>query len=613
LSFFNELKRRNVFKVVIAYVVMSWLVMQVADVILNNIEAPDWIFHVLLLFLAIGLPFAVFFAWAFELTPEGLKREHEVDRTQSITPHTGKKLNIAIFVVMGLALGYFAFDKFVLSSDRETAAIESALEEASSNTVVGQGASDAGSADPVPSIAVLPFADMSPNKDQDYFSDGLSEELLNLLAKIPELQVAARTSSFSFKDQNLEIPEIAKRLKVAHILEGSVRTAGDQIRITAQLIKAEDGYHMWSETYDRKLENVFAIQDEIAAEVVNQLKVTLLGEVPTVNQTDPQAYALFLRGKQLTRQYTPESIVQANELYEQALAIDPGYAVAWTELARNYINQGGNGLVPLEQALPLARTAVNKALAIDPDLGEPHASMGWLAMSYDNDLATAARHFERAFNLEPTNPDIIRNISWLVHLLGRLDEAILLSEYVTVHDPLNIQGLTQLGGLYQSGGRLDEALESYEIAFSLAPERIGAHYFLGATLLLKGQAEEALAAFSRERDDEYRVKGSALALYTLGRVSEYEAARAELEERWGERWPSDIAEAYAWAGDPDSAFAWLEKELEVTGNLNAVAQDPFLLSLHDDPRWLPLLEKAGMSPEQLDAIEFNVTLPVEVQ
>jgi TolB-like protein len=609
LSLFNELKRRNVFKVAIAYIVMAWLIMQVADVILNNIASPGWVFQTILLLLGIGFLIAMFFAWAFEMTPEGLKREHEVDRSQSITPHTGKKLNNLIFAFMALALAYFVYDKFVLSSGRETAAIESALEDAGSRAVNEQVASDVESAEPDTSIAVLPFADMSPNKDQDYFSDGLSEELLNLLAKIPELRVAARTSSFSFKGQNLEIPEIAERLQVAHVLEGSVRTAGDQIRITAQLIKADDGYHMWSETFDRKLENVFAIQDEIAAEVVNQLKVTLLGAVPTVSKTDPQAYALFLRGRQLSRQFTAESLVQANELYEQALAIDPGYAVVWAELSRNYTNQGGNNLIPLEQSLRLARVATNKALAIDPDMAEGAAQMGWQAMSFDNDLATAARHFERAFRLEPSNLDIIRNISTLASNLGRLDEAILLGEYVTARDPLNINGHTSLGGLYISAGRLDDALRSNEIALSFSPDRIGGHYFVGVTLLLKGQAEEALAAFAREGDEEYRVKGSALALHTLGRKAEYEAARTELAERWGERWPSDIAETYAWAGDADSAFAWLDKELEVSGNLNGIANSAFFLSLHDDPRWQPMLEKAGVSPEQLAAIEFNVTLP----
>jgi tetratricopeptide (TPR) repeat protein len=235
--------------------------------------------------------------------------------------------------------------------------------------------------------------------------------------------------------------------------------------------------------------------------------------------------------------------------------------------------------------------------------------MGWLAMAYDNDLATAARHYERAFKLDSSNPDIIRNISLLTAYLDRLDEAILLGEYVTLHDPLSIAGHRQLGNVYALAGRLDDAWASNEIALSLGPEHLGGHHLAGALLLIQGQAEEALAAFAREADEEYRVKGSALALYTLGRLDEFEAARAELVERWGERWPSEVAEVYAWTSDPDSAFDWLDKALVTQGNLNSERLNPFFVSLHDDPRWQPLLEKAGVSPEQLAAIEFNITLP----
>jgi adenylate cyclase len=609
LSLFNELKRRNVFRVAIAYVIMAWLVMQVADVILNNIEAPDWIFQVILLLLGIGFLIAMFFSWAFEMTPEGLKREHEVDRSQSITPNTGKKLNGLIFTVMGLALAYFAYDKFVLSDERQIAAVDSAVQQAATEVSTLGIAGNETPVESKPTIAVLPFADMSPNKDQDYFSDGLSEELLNLLAKIPELHVAARTSSFSFKGQSLEIPEIAERLKVAHVLEGSVRTAGDQIRITAQLIRADTGFHMWSETYDRNLDNVFAIQDEIATEVVAQLKITLLGAVPTVNKTDPQAYAYFLQARQLSRQFTAESLDQANLLYQQALELDPDYAEAWIELSRNYTNQTTNDLLPLEEGLSLARQATNKAVAINPDLGVASAQMGWSAMMNDGDLQTAARHFERALALEPSHLDIIRNVSSLAIYLNRLEEAISFGEYVTDHDPLNINGLTNLGNAYISAGRFTEAHEVNEIAHSLSPARIGGNYFLGVTHLLQGRAEEALASFEKEADDEYRTKGKALAFFALGRQVEHEAALSELQSRWGERWPSDVAEVYAWKEDSDSAFYWLEKELEINGFLFGLNSGVFLKNLQDDPRWPEFLVKAGSSPEQLAKIKFEAKLP----
>lgn len=611
MSLFNELKRRNVFKVSIGYVVMAWLVMQVADVILNNIEAPGWVFHVLLLFLSIGLPFAVFFAWAFELTPEGLKREHEVDRSESITSHTGRKLDFTIIGVLVLALGYFAYDKLVLSEARDAALVEAAQQ-----ALIEQVAEEQATAAPEliveadNSIAVLPFADMSPNKDQDYFSDGLSEELLNLLAKIPELRVAARTSSFSFKGQNLEITDIAERLKVAHVLEGSVRMAGNQIRITAQLIKADDGYHMWSETYDRSLDNVFAIQDEIAQEVVAQLKVTLLGAAPTATKVDPNAYALFLRGRQLSRDFSAESIEQANAAYEQALVIDPGYAEVWAELSRNYINQTNWELIPLEEGLLKARQATSKAVALNPGLATGAAQAGWMAMNYDNDFATAALHFERALQLDPSNLDIIRNISTMFLYLGRLEQAIEFSRYVIERDPVNPIGHSNIAGIYGSAGRIEESLESFQLVAALSPNRIGVQHGIGMALLVLGQFEAALQAFSKESDEEYSVKGSALAYFSLNRMEEFQSALDDLQTRWGQRWPGEVAQVYAWAGQQDKAFEWLEKAALKGGvNMVAIITDPLLKPLHGDPRWGALLEKAGFAPQQLELIELNVALP----
>src|SRR5438552_14215297 len=262
---------------------------------------------------------------------------------------------------------------------------------------------------PENSIAVLPFVDLSAGKDQEYFSDGISEELLNLLAKIPQLQVTARTSSFSFKGKEVAVPEIARTLHVAHVLEGSVRKAGNSVRITAQLIKAGTDTHLWSQTYDRKLDDIFAIQDEIAADVVKQLKVTLLGVVPKARTTDPEAYALYLQAVQLGRQNTAEAFQQSDALYRKALAIDPRYAPAWAELARNFGNETNQGLLPGKEGFAQAREAAVKALAIDPDYAPAHANLGWIAMNGDNDLAAAAKHYERALALDPADLNILGN------------------------------------------------------------------------------------------------------------------------------------------------------------------------------------------------------------
>ena len=296
MSFFQELQRRNVFKVTIAYIVVAWLVAQVLQLIFESFGTPDWVMKTVLVLMAAGMAFAVFFAWAFEMTPEGLKREHEIDRSESIAPQTGKKLNNLIIAVMALALGYFAYDKFMLSTDRDAALVE-----ATTQAVTEQVDSEAVDSVSDNSIAVLPFVNMSSDVEQEYFSDGLSEELLNLLAKIPELNVASRSSAFQFKGEKFDLKEVAKKLDVDHVLEGSVRKAGNQVRITAQLIKADDGYHMWSETYDRSLDNIFAIQDEISAAVVAALKIELLGVAPQGKGGGPRGLCVGAQSTLLAR------------------------------------------------------------------------------------------------------------------------------------------------------------------------------------------------------------------------------------------------------------------------------------------------------------------------
>src|SRR5436190_734128 len=298
---------------------------------------------------------------------------------------------------------------------------------------------------PEKSIAVLPFVDMSAGKDQEYFSDGISEELLNLLAKIPQLQVTARTSSFAFKGKEIGVPEIARTLHVAHVLEGSVRKAGNSVRITAQLIKAGTDTHLWSETYDRKMDDIFKIQDEIAADVVKQLKVTLLSAAPKARATDPEAYALYLQAVQLGRQNTAEAYKQSDALLRKVLAIDPRYAPAWDGLSHNFANEAGQGLLPSKEGYAEAREAATKALAIDPEYPPAHARLGLIAINGDNDLAGAARHFERALALDPADLNVLGNSAALLQSLGRLDEALALDEAVVRRDPVNVTLLGQPG------------------------------------------------------------------------------------------------------------------------------------------------------------------------
>jgi TolB-like protein len=441
--------------------------------------------------LAIGFFPAMVLAWVFELTPEGLKKDSDVDHTGPASLAGAKRLDRLIMIVLALALGYFAFDKFVLSESREAAIAESARQEGRQEAIVEVYGDN--------SIAVLPFVNMSSDQEQEYFSDGLSEELLNLLAKIPQLRVTSRSSSFAFKGQQIEVTEVARRLNVAHILEGSVRKAGNQVRITVQLIEAASDTHLWSETYDRSLDNIFAIQDEISSEVVKQLKITLLQETPTAHQTDSEAYALYLQGRHLRRLRTIESIKQAETLLQQALAIDPDYAATWDELGYVYINQANLAMRPVDESYTLARESIIQALAVDPEFALAHASLGTIASVYDNRPVAAARHLERALRYAPTDTVIIGTAAAMVASLGRLDEAIALSEFVMARDPVSPRSNVNLGGFYTAAGRFDEAINYFQTALTLSPGYTAAGYKTGVALLLKGEAQAALEAMQNEQ------------------------------------------------------------------------------------------------------------------
>ena len=381
---------------------------------------------------------------------------------------------------------------------------------------------------------MLPFVNMSPDTNQEFFADGISEELLNLLAKIPQLRVISRSSAFSFKGKDLDITEIARQLRVNYVLEGSVRKAGNQVRISAQLIDARSDSQLWSETYDRPLDNIFEVQDEIAASVVTQLKLKLFGATPTTRVIDPRAYALYLQGRFLMRQGTQEGFEQSIALFRQALEIEPNDPAAWDGLARDYTNEVNSGTRPIDEGYRLAREAVERALAIDPDFAPAHSRMGVIAMSYDGDLAAAARHFERALEMGPTNTDIIGNAAVLAHNLGRVEESIALGEYVVARDPVNPTALANLGFSYQNARRLDDAIASYRTALSLSPDYDGANYAIGVALLLKGDAAGALAAMQKEGGG-WRDIGLPMAWHAMGDQTRSDASLASLIRHVGDR------------------------------------------------------------------------------
>ena len=592
--FFAELKRRRVFRVMAVYGAVGFVVLQASELLVNTFQLSSQLQTGIGVLTLLGFPVAIVLAWALEMTPEGVRRTAEAapgELTEIIAAPASKRWPAGVLALVGMT-ALLAGTWYV---GRQSAP--------ASDADVAVGVSEA-------SIAVLPFADMSPDKDQEYFSDGVSEELLNLLAKIPELRVASRTSAFSFKGETLEISEIAERLDVAHVLEGSVRKDGNQVRVTAQLIDARSDTHMWSETWDRTLDDIFAIQDEIAADVVAQLKVSLLGAAPTVEATDPEAYALFLQARQLGRQFTAEGYERSNSLYEQALEIEPEYAAAWTGLAFNYAIQADVGLRPLDEGYRLAREAANRAVAIDLDYAQAYAVLGRIASNHDNDLAAAAKHVGRALELDPTNPGILGSAASLASSLGRLDEAIALSEYVVAHDQVNAGAHGRLGRGYGDAGRLHESIASYRTALSLSPGRSIAHYAIGVSLLLQGEPEEALQAMQQESSEVWRMIGLPMAYHALGQAAESDAALAELIDKNEQGAAYNIAYVLAYRGETDRTFEWLDKAVEYNDpGLTGIPTDPLFANIHGDPRWLPFLDSIGRSPEQLAAIEFEVWLP----
>ena len=603
--FFAELKRRRVFRVMAVYGAAAFVVLQVADLLQEGLRLPESFLPFITATALLGFPVAIALAWAFDLTPEGMQRTGEAapgELTEILSAPASKRWPAGLLALVGM----IALVVGAWYVGRQSASPADAL-----GTEVAAAADAAVATEPAPeSIAVLPFVNMSSDPEQEYFSDGISEELLNLLAQIPGLQVTSRSSAFSFKDKNLEIPEIARRLNVAHVLEGSVRKSGDQVRITAQLIDARSDTHLWSETWDRTLDDIFAVQDEIAADVAEQLQVELLGVKPVVRAIDPEAYALFLQARQLAYQFTEESLDRSNELYRAALEIDPDYAAAWAGLSANYGNQAAYGLGPLEESNRLAREAANRALEINPDFAPALAGLGAIEIWYDLDFGAAASHYSRALALDPTNPEILLGAVLLTEVLDRGAEAMEVYEYLIPRDPINPSLHSAMAFAYLNDGRYEESLESARTTLSLSPEFIGSHYSAGGAIENLGDPEAALAETEKEVYEPYRLLGLSRIHNAMGHPAESDAALQELIDRYADGWAYNIAYTYALRGEADPAFEWLDRAIENRdAGLAQLGSTRVFANIEDDPRWLPLLERLGMSPDQLAAIEFEVEIP----
>ncbi len=569
MSLYQELKRRNVIRVAVAYVVTAWLLMQVADLVLDNIGAPAWVMQSILLLLAIGFPLAIVFAWAFEITPEGLKLERDVSRTESITPATGRKLDFTIIGLLAVVAVYFIWE--ARFQDATNAAETNAAASASDTTAPATTDVADTNTPTSPSVAVLPFVNLSSDPEQEYFSEGISEELLNVLAQFPDLQVAARTSSFQFKGDNRNISEIAQLLKVNHVVEGSVRKAGNRLRITAQLIEAENGYHLWSETYDRELKDVFAIQDEISGAIGEALKAKLkLGaftadvDTPRVAEaSNTAAYEAYLHGRYLINQRGNKAITEAVHQLEKSVRLDPEYAPSRAQLAIAFTmlhnNPATYGDLSTEEVNTRAKPHLEKAFELTDSLAEAWGARCMLAQVNDEN-EKAIEYARRALELNPAYIDAMNWMNTSALVIGKYELAYEYIQRIQEVDPLSVIGRLNYAGNFLA---FENPEEAHRIADDLLEASAWAGHVAHANIsATEGKMTDAvrwgLLAFRDNPLDAYSNQLLALGFSAVQlqseatRVSRSAAAYAALtKEQFSE---ARDAAASAVADDPDNRF-----------------------------------------------------------
>jgi serine/threonine-protein kinase len=605
-SFLTELKRRNVIRMAGLYLVGAWLLVQVAGTVLPMFGAPDWLPRSIVILLVIGFVPALIFSWVFELTPQGLKRDEDVPAEQSIGPQTGRRMDRMIIAVLVLAVAYFAVDKFVLNPRREKSA---AGVSSSSNAAPNEK-----------SVAVLAFANLSDDKGSEYFSDGISEELLTVLQKIPGLHVAARTSAFSFKGKNATAQEIGQKLGVAHLVEGSVRKAGDVVRIAARLTQANTGEEQWSENYTRNLKDVFAVQTEIAQTIVEQLRGRLTGGAanPTTKAEiqaevraagkggtkSVEAHEAYLQGRFFINRHSEKETDQARVAYQRAVELDPKFALAWAGLAQahiwycNFATEGGQK--GFNDHLTAAREAVERALILEPDLPEALSARSLIETNFDYNWKGAAETLRKALALAPQDPALLMQAGNLAAARGEKTQSLEFDRRAVALDPVNALAREYLASALSVTGKQEEARAEYARAIELNPSAPNSHAGAGLTYLLEGKFEEAAVAAQKDAADWARLLIMSCARWSQKRVPESDAALAELIANTSETGAYQIAEVYGYRNDKDHAFEWLERaRRQRDAGLPGLRADTLLPNLHDDPRWNAFLRTMGLADDQL--------------
>lgn len=590
MSFFNELKRRNVFRVATAYLAGAWLLVEITETLFPIYGLSDASVRLVVTLLAIGFPLTLIFSWAFELTAEGLKLEKDIDTSKAPRQPPGKTLDRIIIVLLALALGYFAVDKFVLEPGRATEIAQSAL--------------------PDKSIAVLPFSNMSPDPEDDYFSDGLTEELIGTLAKIKGLHVTARTSAFVFKGENRDIRDIGKRLNVKTVLEGSVRRENSRIRITAQLINVEDGYHLWSESYNHELKDVLALQETISRAIVNALEIQLsarAGEHPGADITvNPEAYDFYLKGRYHWARFNEGGFRQSIEAFQKAIAIDPDYAAPHAGLATAYSFAGYFGIMPPRKAFPLSIGEADAALSLDPESTEALVARGMAWLLYEWDWDKARDNLTQALALSPN----FSMAHWAyAEYLSVVDPAAALESalHALSLDPLSLPLMNRVAFTYLDRGMFDEAIRMDEEMLSMNPGFGPAHWNLGIIHMFQGDWEKAIEQLAQSVEYSGGIPPTlAILAHAHAKSGDRESALAilaeleKLRESPDRGYASPVLIAYVHEGLGNSALAldWLEQAFsERDGWLVNLNSFPNFESLKDEPRFMEILRRMNL-PEK---------------
>jgi len=576
-AFFGELKRRNVYKVAVAYGVVGWLLIQVATQVFPFLEIPNWAIRLVILVIAVGFPVALLIAWAFELTPEGLKRTDVADAAQQHSP--GGVWIVVVLVAATLSLGLFFLGRY--TAGRGTTQL-------SEVTAVVPGKS----------IAVLPLINESGDPKDEYFSDGLSEELIAALAQISGLKVIGRSSSFRFKDRTEEPKTIGEKLGVSTLLEGTVRKQGDRVRIVAELINAADGIEVWNRTFDHELKDIFAVQQEIAKAVAESLRVTLLGSEEKSAQmatNSVEAHNAYLQGHFYSVRRNAEDYRKAIDYFDQAIQLDPNYALAYAERSEVW-TVIGDLTGQRSTAFPKARSDAEKAVAIAPSLAEAHAALGWVRAFTEWKFAEGLRELQRAKELSPANPTANDLLARVIVYTGQMEEAEHQARQAVELDPLSAATQFTLGRVLFYAGKLDEAYAAGRKLAELQPSASSSRRWQVLVAVQRGDGETALREAQLEPDDSIRPFELALAQYVRGDRKAADAALAELIANSRDGLAYQVAQVYAVRGEADKAFEWLQIAFDNhDGGMPSLLVDPLLAVLRDDPRYKNLVAKVGLA------------------